>query len=86
VSRTNKTSLALPKFDAEEKTLELRMRLKGKPAVDLTDYREAYVAENGPIELEQLAAHILATFIDNDRGFQAWRRARTADVNRLAAE
>ncbi len=86
MARKPKSTLALPKFDAEEKTLELRLRLKGKPAVDLADYREAYTAENGPIELEQLAAHILATFIDSDRGFQAWRRARAAAPERAAAE
>ena len=76
MARAKSTALALPKIDTEEKTLELRLKLKGKVAVDLADYRAAYEEANGPIEPEQLAAHMLATFIDADRGFQAWRRAK----------
>ena len=77
--RAKSTALALPKIDTEEKSLELRLKLKGKPAVDLADYKTAYEEANGQqIEMEQLAAHILTTFIDADRGFQAWRRSKQA--------
>ena len=38
--------LALAKIDLEEKTLEVKLRLKGKPAVDLMDYRRAHQALN----------------------------------------
>lgn len=78
MAREPKTTLALPKIDTGEKTLDVRLRLKGKSAVDLADYLRAYVATNGPIELDQLAAHIVSTFIEADRGFQAWRRANPA--------
>jgi hypothetical protein len=72
--RAKSTALALPKIDTEEKSVEFRLKLKGKVAVDLADYKRAYEEANGAIELEQLATHILATFMDADRGFQAWRR------------
>jgi hypothetical protein len=77
-ARPKSTALALPKIDTEEKSLEVRLALKGKVAGDLADYKRAYEAANGPIKLEQLAAHMLGTFMDADRGFQAWRRAQKA--------
>jgi len=79
VARETKTTLALPKIDLEEKALDVRLRLKGKAAVDLADYQRAYAETNGhAVELDHLAAHILAAFIDADRGFQAWRKAKPA--------
>jgi hypothetical protein len=69
-------ALALAKIDLEEKSVEGRLRLKGKAAVDLIDYQRAYQALNGAaIEADPLVAHILATFIEADRGFQSWRKA-----------
>lgn len=79
MAREAKTSLALPKLDTEEKVVDLRLKLKGKAAVDLAEYQAAYAEENGAIELDVLAAHILATFIEGDKGFSAWRRARAGD-------
>ncbi len=71
--------LALAKIDLEEKSLEVRLRLKGKAAIDLADYQRAYQAANGQaVEAEPLVLHILAAFIDADRGFQAWRKANPA--------
>ena len=71
--------LALAKIDLEEKSLEVRLRLKGKAAVDLADYQRAYQAANGQgVEAEPLVLHILTAFIDADRGFQAWRKANPA--------
>ena len=71
--------LALAKIDLEEKSLEVRLRLKGKAAVDLADYQRAYQAANGQaVDAEPLVLHILAAFIDADRGFQAWRKANPA--------
>ena len=79
MARESKTTLALPKIDLEEKTLDVRLRLKGKAAVDLADYQRAYAETNGhAVELDHLAAHILAAFIDADRGFQTWRKAKPA--------
>lgn len=85
MARDPKTSLALPKIDTEEKSLDLRLRLKGKAAVDLSDYQAAYAEANGPIELEILASHILATFIEADKGFQTWRRGRGAGAKAAAS-
>jgi hypothetical protein len=64
------------RIETEEKTTDLRLRLKGKLAVDLADYLRAYVETNGghAVELEQLVPHMLSAFIDADRGFQAWRK------------
>lgn len=76
MARETKTTLALPKIDLEEKALDVRLRLKGKAAVDLADYLRAYVETNGqPVELDQLVPHMLATFIESDRGFQIWRKS-----------
>jgi hypothetical protein len=73
------TPLALPKVDLEEKSLEVKLRLKGQAAVDLLDYQRAYQALNeAPIEAEPLVASILAAFIAGDKGFAAWRKSNPA--------
>ena len=78
------TTLALPRIDREEKLLDLRLRLKGKAAVELADYQRAYAATTGePVEAEALVLHILTAFIDADRGFQAWRKANPAPESRV---
>ena len=76
MARTSTTALAVTRIETEEKTTDLRLRLKGKLAVDLADYLRAYVETNGghAVELDQLVPHRLATFIEADRGFQAWRK------------
>ncbi len=71
--------LALPEIDLEEKVVEVKVRLKGPAAVELSDYQRAYKALNGkPIELEPMVAGVLHAFIETDRGFQAWRKAEAA--------
>jgi hypothetical protein len=75
MARPSALSLSVPRIDTEEKTTDLRLRLKGKLAVDLADYLRAYVETNGQtVELDQLVPHMLATFMDADRGFQSWRK------------
>ena len=83
--RTPKTSLALPKIDTEEKTTDLRLRLKGKLAQDLADYARAHAEANGPVELELLAQHMLGAFMEADRGFQSWRKSAGAKAPADAA-
>ena len=79
MTRPAKTALALGKIDLEEKTTDLRLKLKGKLAVDLADYQRAFAQANDQsLELDQLVPHILAAFIDADKGFQAWRKAQPA--------
>ena len=76
MSRQSNATLAVARIDTEEKTTDLRLKLKGKLAVDLADYLRAYVETNGQaVELDQLVPHMLATFIDADRGFQTWRKS-----------
>jgi hypothetical protein len=71
--------LALPKIELEEKSLEVKFRLKGRAAVDLLDYRRAHEALNGQaVDIEVLAPSMLARFIETDKGFQAWRKANPA--------
>lgn len=82
MAREPKTGLALAKIELEEKSIDLRLRLKGKSAVDLADYQAAYAEANGEIDLEVLAAHMLAAFIEADKGFQAWRRGRETAAKR----
>jgi hypothetical protein len=76
MAKTPSTTLALPRIDTEEKLLDVRLRLKGKAAIDLADYQRAYAATTGDaVEPEALVLHILGVFIDGDKGFQAWRKA-----------
>jgi len=83
MARTPITTLALAKIDLEEKTTDLKLRLKGKIAVDLADYARAYGQAHGVVELELLVAHMLGTFMDGDRGFAAWRRCEVAATGGL---
>lgn len=69
------TTLALPRIELEETTTDLKLRLKGKIAVDLADYLRAHREANGPIDLDLLVPHMLGAFMDADRGFQTWRKA-----------
>jgi hypothetical protein len=76
MTRPTKPTLSLAKIDLEEKVTDLRLRLRGKLAVDLVDYQRAYAQSNAQdVALEQLVPHILSTFMESDRGFQAWRKA-----------
>ena len=76
MTRPVKPTLSLAKIDLEEKVTDLRLRLRGKLAVDLVDYQRAYAHSNTQdIALEQLVPHILPTFMESDRGFEAWRKA-----------
>ena len=75
MARTPMTTLALARIELEEKTTDLKLRLKGKIAVDLADYLRAYGEANGPIDLDLLVPHMLGAFMDADRGFQTWRKA-----------
>ena len=76
MARQPNTTLALTRIETEEKTTDLKLRLKGKLAVDLADYLRAYVETNGQsVDLDQLVPHMLATFIEADRGFQTWRKS-----------
>lgn len=73
--------LALPRPDKEEKSLDLRLRLKGRAAQDLIDYGMAYEADHGEaIDPELLAQHIIATFLGRDRAFQARRKSGFGSV------
>lgn len=75
MAKSPATPIALPKLDLEEKTLEVRLRLKGKAAVDVADYQRAYrAAHDQAIEAEPLILSILQAHIDGDKGFQTWRR------------
>lgn len=75
VAKAASAALALPKLDREEKVLDLRLRLKGRAAIDLADYQRAYEAAHGEsIETELLAQHIIATFLERDKAFQSARK------------
>ncbi len=82
MARTPMTTLALPRIELEEKTTDLKLRLKGRIAVGLADYLRAYGEANGAIDLDLLVPHMLGAFMDADRGFQAWRRAASGGGSR----
>ena len=85
MARQPNTTLALTRIETEEKTTDLRLRLKGKLAVDLADYLRAYVETNGQsVDLDQLVPHMLATFIEADRGFQTWRKSAAGKTSAAA--
>lgn len=70
------TPLALAKIELEERSLEVKFRLKGRSAVDLLDYKRAHQALNDQdVDIEVLVQSMLARFIETDKGFQAWRKA-----------
>jgi hypothetical protein len=76
MAKSSPAPIALPKFDLEEKTMEVKLRLKGKAAVDLADYQRAYQAARGhAVEAEPLVLNIINAYIEADKGFQAWRKA-----------
>ena len=75
--------IALPKLDLEERTLEVRLRLKGRAAIDVADYLRAYQVHHGQaVDAEPLILKIVHDHIEADKGFQAWRRANPADPAR----
>ena len=85
MARQPNTTLALTRIETEEKTTDLKLRLKGKLAVDLADYLRAYVETNGQsVDLDQLVPHMLATFIEADRGFQTWRKSAAGKTSAAA--
>ena len=72
MAKAQTNTLALARIDTEEKLLDVRLRLKGKAALDLADYQRAYAATTGEsVEPETLILHILAAF-------QTWRKANPA--------
>jgi hypothetical protein len=76
MAKSPSPGLALPRIDREEKVLDLKLRLKGKAAVDLLDYQRAYEAAYGEkVDLDVLVLFVLAAFLEADRGFQAARKA-----------
>ncbi|MBV9511527.1 MAG: DUF2274 domain-containing protein [Caulobacteraceae bacterium] len=79
MAKSPSAPIALAKLDLEEKTLEVRLRFKGKAALDVADYQRAYQAAHGQaVEAEPLILSIVQAHIEADRGFQAWRRANPA--------
>ena len=67
--------IGLGKIDSEEKTVEVRLRFKGRAAADLLDFQRAYQARHSEaVEPAPLIQHIVQAHIDADEGFQTWRR------------
>ena len=65
-------TLCVARIEIEEKTTDLKLPLKGKLAGDLADYLRAHNDINGQsVELDLAVPHMLATFMDADRGLQA---------------
>ena len=83
MAKTPPPPIALAKLDLEEKTLEVRLRFKGKAAADVAEYQRAYQAAHGQaVEAEPLILRIVQEHIESDKGFQAWRRANPAEAAR----
>ena len=68
--------IVLGKIGGSAAPVELKIKLMGEPAAVFADYQRAYQAAHGDApDKDALAAHMLAAFIEADRGFAAWRRA-----------
>jgi len=75
--RSSLAPVSLPRIGGDEASIDIRLKIKGKAAADLADYRQAYIAgHDQEVDLETLVAHMLAAFIDADRGFKVWRKQR----------
>lgn len=67
---------ALPPYGPAAK---LQLALDSVLAAELDAYRQAYAEEHQQeITLDQLAPAILKAFLQRDRGFQRWKKARGA--------
>ena len=70
--------VSLARIDTDEQTVHLKLQLKGRLATDLAAYQKAYAEAHGQaIELELLAAQMLASFMVSDRGFQGWLKRQS---------
>jgi hypothetical protein len=64
---------------------KVRLRLPGRLAADLDEYRALYTRAHGQeIELPALIEGILEQFLAGDRAFQRHRRSSEADTDRSA--
>ena len=71
-----RSTIKLRPQEPEVPERKVRLRLQGRLAVDLDDYRALYARAHGQeIELSDLIAAILEQFLASDRAFQ--RRQRT---------
>jgi hypothetical protein len=71
------SSVSIAKIEVDDIPLELKLKLKGPLSRDLQHYRDAYQAEHGEaVELEILVAHMLGAYIERDKSFQTWLKAR----------
>lgn len=68
--------LALGKIGGSAQPVDLKVRLTGDPAATFADYQRAYQQAYGEApDKDALAAHMLAAFMESDKGFAAWRRS-----------
>ena len=62
MAKAPNAAVALPRLDKEEKTLDVRVRLKGRAAIDLADYQKFYEEDHGETyDTAAMIAHILTT-------------------------
>ena len=74
-ARAAKPAVALGKIGGSAAPVELKIKLTGDTASAFADYQRAYHQAYGEApDKDALAAHMLAAFIESDRGFAAWRR------------
>jgi len=75
-ARAAKPVVALGRIGGGAPPVELKIRLAGDSAAVFADYLRAYQQAYGEApDKDALAAHMLAAFIESDKGFAAWRRS-----------
>ena len=68
--------MALGKIGGSAPPVELKIKLTGDNAAVFADYQRAYEHAYGEApDKDALGAHMLAAFMESDKGFAAWRKA-----------
>ena len=74
-ARAGKPIVALGKIGGSAPPVELKIRLTGDIAATFADYQRAYHQAHGEApDKDALGGHMLAAFMESDKGFAAWRR------------
>jgi hypothetical protein len=74
-ARAAKPAVGLSKIGGSAAPVELKIKLTGDAASAFADYQRAYEQTHGDqADKDALAAHMLAAFMESDKGFANWRK------------
>lgn len=71
-------NVSLPRIGAAGEKSKVTLLLDADLARELDSYREAYAAAYGEqVEAETIIPHMLRSFMQADRSFKGWKRAKS---------